>query len=264
VDAASRAPSGSLRIVAVRRGGRTVVETLRQEGLARCSRPLAEPGAPQAARLVVSQLGPGFVRGDRFTTDGELGPGGQLTVAAQAAARVLGEGAASEALTTWRLGPGARLFIAGEPTMLYAGATNRSYSTVTLGAGASLAWIDAIAPYGAFERATTQLRVFYGDRLAVHDRLVLTPARLPAALGSAYYLRDGLSPERQAELLAAADAFAARACDAGQLRIGVGNSAAGGIALRAVGDRVRDVREALFEVLVALRRIDGDHDVPFV
>ena len=80
----------------------------------------------------------------------------------------------------------------------------------------------------------------------------------------AYYLRDGLSPERQAELLAAADAFAARACDAGQLRIGVGNSAAGGIALRAVGDRVRDVREALFEVLVALRRIDGDHDVPFV
>jgi hypothetical protein len=197
-EAQSRTPSGSLRIFAVRRAGRTVVETLRQEGLARCSRPLPDSSRSGATRLVVSQLGPGFVRGDRFTTDGELGPGGQLTVAAQAAARVLGEGAASEALTTWRLGAGARLFMAGEPTMLYAGATNRSYSTVTLGAGASLAWIDAIAPYGAFERATTQLRVFYGDRLAVHDRLVLTPARLPAALGSAYYLRDGLSPERQA------------------------------------------------------------------
>ncbi len=253
----SPALSGSLRIVAVRRAGRTVVDTLRQEGLARCSRPLPEPGAPHAARLVVSQLGPGFVRGDRFTTDGELGPGAQLTIAAQAAARALGAGACSETRTTWRLGAGARLFVAGEPTMLYPGATHRSCSTVTLGLGASLAWLDAIAPYGDFARASMRLRVFFGERLAIHDCLELTPARLAATLGSAYYVRAGISPERQAELIDAADALAGRACGERAIRIGVGNPAAGGIALRAVGDRVRDVREALFDVLTALHRIDS-------
>jgi hypothetical protein len=127
---------------------------------------------------------------------------------------------------------------------------------VTLGPGASLAWLDAIAPYGDFARASMRLRVFFGERRAVHDRLELTPERLAASLGSAYYVRVGISPERQAELIAAADALAAHASGAEGLRIGVGSPAAGGIALRAMGDRVRDVREALFEILVALNRID--------
>ncbi|MBD5635176.1 MAG: urease accessory protein UreD [Candidatus Eremiobacteraeota bacterium] len=243
---------------------------MRQEGLARCSRPLSEPQRAGAARLIVSQLGPGFVRGDRFLTEGELCEGADLVVAGQAATRLLGGTRPSEALATWRLGRDANLFISGEPSVAYDGATHLSRGCVTLAEGASLAWLDAIVAHGRFARVTTALRVYFDGRLAIHDVLALTPERLGEALGTAHYVRAGIAPERSLALVAVADEAATRACAGGSLRIGVGSPAAGGVVMRARGRQVRDVRAALFEILHELRRFDRpahtavrSPDVPF-
>jgi urease accessory protein UreH len=246
-----------LRIVAARREGRTVVETLRQEGLARCSRPLPAPERPGAVRLVVSQLGPGFVRGDAFATDGTLHAGADLIVAAQSATRILGRGAPSEARVRYELASKASLFVAGEPAIAYDGAAHRSSARIDLADGAVLAWLDVVAPYHAFERITSVLRVYAGGRLAVHDALALTPNRLHEAIGSAFYVRAGTSPERGAELLDAAGRASKGALAGRALRIGVGTTGAGGVMLRARGSRARDVRSALFEILTELRRSDA-------
>ncbi len=254
--------SGALRIAASRHGQRTVVERARYDGLMRCSRPFAETDG--SARLVVAQLGPGFVRGDRFTIAGELGRAATLHLQSQSATRALGEGDASHVETRWHLGEGATLVCTAEPTVAYAGASHRARATVTLARGASLAWLDAIAPYGRFERFETSLRVYFGETLALHDALRLTPERLGAGVVSACFIRAGMSATRSAELVAAADATGSHLAANGDVALGIGSPAAGGVIVRARGARIREIRSALVALLAELRRIDATEDVPFV
>ncbi len=254
--------SGALHIAASRHGDRTVVHTARYDGLMRCSRPFAEPDG--SARLVVAQLGPGFVRGDRFTIAGELGRAATLHLESQSATRALGEGDASHVETHWELGEGAALVCTAEPTVAYVGASHRARATVTLARGASLAWLDAIAPYGRFERFETSLRVFFGDTLAFHDALRLTPERLGTGVVSACFVRAGMSATRSAALVAAADAAGARLASREDLALGIGSPAVGGVIVRARGPRIREIRAALISLLAELRRIDASEDAPFV
>ncbi len=254
--------SGTLHIAASRRGDRTVVDTVRYEGLMRCSRPFA--AADGSARLVVAQLGPGFVRGDRFAVRGELGAGAALHIESQAATRAIGEGDASQLETRWQLGTEASLVSMAEPTVAYTDASHRTRTTVTLARGASLAWLDAVAPNGHFERFETSLRVFFGERLALHDALRLTPERLGAGVVSACFMRAGMSAARSAELVHAADALGARLAEGDDLALGIGSPAAGGVIVRARGARIREIRAALVNVLTEIRRIDAAEDAPFV
>jgi urease accessory protein UreH len=248
--------------MASRRGERTVVERACYDGLMRCSRPFAEPDG--SARLVVAQLGPGFVRGDRFTITGELGSGATLHLESQSAARALGEGDASHVETRWQVGEGATLVCTAEPTVAYVGASHRARATVSLARGASLAWLDAIAPYGRFERIETSLRVFFGNTVALHDALRLTRERLGTGVVSGCYIRAGMSATRSADLVAAADAAGARLAAHEDLALGIGSPAAGGVIVRARGARIREIRSALVALLTELRRIDAAEDAPFV
>jgi urease accessory protein UreH len=254
--------SGTLHITASRHGERTVVERARYDGLMRCSRPFAESDG--SARLVVAQLGPGFVRGDRFAIAGELGRAATLHLESQSATRALGEGDASHVETRWQLGEGATLVCAAEPTVAYVGASHRAKATVTLARGASLAWLDAIAPHGRFERFETCLRVFFGDALTLHDALRLTPERLGAGVVSACFIRAGMSATRSAELVAAADAMGSRLAANEDVAVGIGSPAAGGVIVRARGAHIREIRSALVALLAELRRIDAADDAPFV
>ncbi len=254
--------SGTLSIMASRHGERTVVERARYDGLMRCSRPFAEPDG--SARLVVAQLGPGFVRGDRFTIAGELGRAATLHIESQAAARALGVGDASHVETRWQLGECATLVSMAEPTVAYVGASHRARATVTLARGASLAWLDAIVPYGRFERFETSLRVFFGETLALHDALRLTPERLGTGVVSACFIRAGMSATRSAELVTAADSMSARLMANEEVALGIGSPAAGGVIVRARGAHIREIRSALAALLAELRRIDAAEDAPFV
>gem|GEM_PF-2508973 len=254
--------SGTLRIAASRHGERTVVDSARYDGLMRCSRPFAEPDG--SARLVVAQLGPGFVRGDRFTIAGELGRAATLHLESQSATRAIGDGDASHVETRWHVDEGATLVCTAEPTVAYVGASHRARATITLANGASLAWLDAIAPYGRFERFETSLRVYFGDTLALHDALRLTPERLGAGVVSACFIRAGMTPRRSAELVAAADVIGSRLAANEDVALGIGSPGAGGVIVRARGTRIREIRSALVALLAELRRIDATEDAPFV
>jgi urease accessory protein UreH len=254
--------SGTLRIAVSRHGERTIVDSARYDGLMRCSRPFAEPDG--SARLVVAQLGPGFVRGDRFTIAGELGGAATLHLESQSATRALGAGDASRVETRWQIGEGATLVCMAEPTVAYVGASHRARATVTLHRGASLAWLDAVAPYGRFERFETSLRVFFGDTLTLHDALRLTPERLGTGLVSACFVRAGMSTTRSAELVAVADAMGSRLAANEDVALGIGSPAAGGVTVRARGARIREIRSAVVALLAELRRIDATEDAPFV
>ncbi len=247
--------TGTLRVAASTRGDRTVVDVLRQDGLARCSRPLSDPSMPGAVRLVISQLGPGFVRGDRFETRGELGPHADLVVAAQSATRILGLGAPSVAHSTWTVAEGARLFIRGEPSIPHDGASHIAETRVELARGASLTWLDALAPHGTFGTIATSLRVFTDTKLVIHDRSTYRPANLRSAIVTGLYVRAGITADATAVLVSLADSCAAKA-RAGTL-IGVGSPACGGVMLRATGPSVRDALDSLVTILKTMRERDS-------
>jgi urease accessory protein UreH len=261
VAGASDSVTGALHIVATHDGDRTRIATLRQEGLSRCSRPLPAPGG--AAKIVIAQLGPGFVRGDRYELDVTLGDRAHLVLEMQSAARAFGGGSASSSVQRIDVGRDARLVFAGEALVAYDGAVHRSQTHVRLADGASLAWVDCIAPHGAFTSVTTALRIDIAGRLAVHDVLRLTPRRLDGhAFGSAFYLRAGMSAERSEQLVAIADAAFANpeapitASTDIEVAVGVGSPATGGVTLRASGLRVADVRQTLLDVLYAMLEQD--------
>lgn len=259
----ARDATGRLSVAASHDGVRTVVDTLRQDGLCRCSRPFAESNG--AARLVTSQLGPGYVRDDRFTFDVAVGAGAELILETQSAARALGHGGVSEARTCIALARDAKLFFASEPLVAYDGAAHRARTDVTLADGASFAWVDCIAPHGAFECVTTSLRVTIAGRIVLHDALRLTPARLPAVIGSAYYLRAGMSAARSAALVTLADDLAAEVAVDGAavaIELGIGTPAIGGVTVRARGDDARAIRSLLRNIIRHLRAHDAQPDRP--
>ncbi|MBD5605083.1 MAG: urease accessory protein UreD, partial [Candidatus Eremiobacteraeota bacterium] len=168
----------------------------------------------------------------------------------------------SHAEARWHLAEGAHLSCAPEPTVAYADAAHHARTTVRLEPGASLAWLDTLAAHGAFERVTSSLRVFFGDALAVHDAYDVRPRHLAGAVGTALFLRSGMTPERSARLVAAADAAATLARADPEIAVGVGSPAAGGVFVRATGRHVRAVRSVLATLLVALRRIDVAAESP--
>jgi urease accessory protein UreH len=217
------------------------------EGLARCSRPFAMPSG--GARLVTMQLGPGYVRGDRFACAGRVGARAELTMSPQAATRALGRGDESLATARWHVGAGATLRLLGEPLVLYSGTRHRAETEIELEPEATLVYLDVVVASGEFESVTTRLRVHTGERLLLHDALSLTPERLHGAVGSAFVVGGTLARSTEAASFAAADVAAHAASLRFDVRIGVGRPACGGLSVRARGDRAASVHAALAAVL---------------
>ncbi len=226
------------------------MDTLRQEGLARCSRPFALPNG--GARIVTMQLGPGYVRGDRFECVGSVGSRAELVVTAQSATRALGRGAESLSTTVWDVGAGGTLRLFGEPLVLYAGVQHRASLDIELQSGATLALVDVVAAREPFVRVATRLRVRSGRELIVHDAFVLTPERCPGAVGSAFFLRGDISEAETRSALAAADAAASAAQETYGVRIGIGSPARGGVSVRVLGKAAANVRASLVEIVARI------------
>jgi hypothetical protein len=121
--------AGSLELSARRAGERTVLERIRYDGIARCSRAFARG---DAALVVLSQLGPGVVHGDDVVTTGTLQPGAHLIVTGQTTTRLLGGALPSRANVTWLLGSGAFLETIGEPIIASPGAFHAASTTIEL------------------------------------------------------------------------------------------------------------------------------------
>jgi urease accessory protein UreH len=224
--------ANALQLHAHAREGRTVVGRIRAEGLCRASRPFRE-GA--AARVVVSQLGPGLVRGDAVTSGGRIEAGAHLIVAGQMATRVLSGPDTVTTAAVWDVAAGATLELVAEPTLVCAGASYASRTELRLEPGARAVIADLVHRErgAALTVATVARRV---DRLALHDVVRFEPDDADAgAIGTLAVFGAHAG-------LAALDSAADR-CPA--VRIGVDVLRDGDLLARVVGERVWDVREAL-------------------
>jgi urease accessory protein UreH len=226
--------SGSLTIAARRTGSRTVLERVRYEGISRCSRAFTQG---DAALVVLSQLGPGVVRGDAVATAGIVRAGAHLIVTSQAATRLMGGPRPSRSRATWILEDRAVLEIIGEPLVASADASYEAATSIELGAGAFV----IISDIAAVPRpADVHLRtiVTRGGRDLFYDAFDAGTAA-PQVVGTLAIV--GLAPDRVAPLTAALDA-AADAAD--ELRIGIG-VLTGGTFVRILGSDIWSVRAAL-------------------
>lgn len=191
--------SGSLHIAARRAGPRTVLERVRYDGISRCSRAFARG---DAALVVLSQLGPGVVRGDDVSTVGDVRAGAHLIVTSQTATRVMGGPRISRSTSTWTLEDGATLDIVGEPLVAAPDARYEATTTIELGRGSLVLISDVAAvPSGADVHLRTVVR--RAGREGWYDAFAAA-AVAPLAVGS--FALVGLPPDDIPAALAALDA----------------------------------------------------------
>jgi urease accessory protein UreH len=233
--------ANALRLDACARGGRTVVERVRAGGLWRTSRPFRDG---DAARVVVSQLGPGMVRGDAFAVSGRVQRGAHLIVAGQMATRILSGPEPATSAAEWIVEEGASLELLAEPTLVAAGAVYDARLVLRLAAGARACVVELVRRErdAALHTVTTAMR---RDRHALIDALHFDAGDDDAgAIGTLLVL--GVND------VAALDR-AAGECQG--VRVGIGIGRDGDALVRVVGGEVWPVRDALTAILAATRLV---------
>jgi hypothetical protein len=205
-----------------------VIERVRYDGVARCSRTFSRD---DAALVVLSTLGPGIVRGDSLEIVGSVGPGAHLIVTEQAATRVLGGGASSRIDACWTVGSEATLELCPEPIIANSGGVATIATTIDCAPGATLIVRD-LASVSAGTRLSLRTLARVAGRDVYYDSIELG-ADAPPAVGT--FAIIGRMPDVEA-----LDAFA-RAAD---LHIGVGVLSPGAF-VRVLGPAVWPVRDVL-------------------
>lgn len=123
------------------------------------------------AGIIMMDVSPGMMAGDRYRIDLGLGPGADVYATNQSSTKVHPCGSLpSSQEVALRLGPGSRLDYRPEPVMLYTDGSLRSRTLVTLAPGALLMLSEVLGPgrwlrgeafrYRLYE---TELRVLYGE-----------------------------------------------------------------------------------------------------
>jgi len=205
-----------------------VIERVRYEGVARCSRTFWRDGA---ALVMLSNLGPGIIRGDSIEIVGTVGPGARLIVTEQAATRVLGGVSSSRIDAAWSVAAGATLELCPEPIVAHLGGEATIATTIDCASDATVIVRDlASVSNGTRLRLRTLVRI--AGRDAFYDSIELG-AHAPPAIGTLAII--GQSPD-----VASLDALAA----ASPLRVGVGVLVSG-LFVRVLGSAVWPVRELL-------------------
>ena len=222
------------------RGTRTVIERVRYEGVARCSRTFEENGA---ARVMLSQLGPGVVRGDRIEIVGTVARDAHLIVTEQTATRILGGAAPSSLSAHWTVEAGAWLEFRAEPIVSHHGGDHEITTRVACERDATVMLREVVSvTNGARLRMRTLVTI--AGRDCFSDAIELDDTS-PAAVGTFAVLGRSVAPQ----------SFDAIACASSEARIGIGTLHKG-IFARAIGPRVWVVRAALDELRAALDRAE--------
>jgi urease accessory protein len=209
--------SGSLTIAAGRAGPRTILERVRYEGILRCSRAFARG---DAALVVLSQLGPGVVRGDAVTTTGIVRADAHLIVTSQAATRLMGGTCVSRSHANWIVEDNGILELIGEPLVANTGACHDATTSIELGAGAFVL-ISEIAAVPCAADVHLRTTVTRAGRELFYDAFD-AGAAAPNAVGTFGVV--GLASSRIAPLVLA---FDHTADESDEHRLGVGVLATG-------------------------------------
>jgi urease accessory protein UreH len=226
--------AGTLQIGARHDGTRTVVDRLRYDGLARCSRPFARDGA---ALVVLAQLGPGVIRGDAVATSGRVDPGAHLIITQQTATRILGGAQTARSRADWSVAQGATLELIGEPIVAADDANYEATTTIDLASEARVL-VAEIAHVPGNAKVRLRTVVTRAGREIVYDA-VDAQAAAPQAVGTLVFA--GLTEEAATGALVALDA-AADTIDG--VRVGVG-LLSDGVFARVTGEGSWIVRAAL-------------------
>ena len=238
--------SGSLTIAALRNGTRTVLERVRYDGISRCSRAF---GRGDAALVVLSQLGPGVVRGDAVSTRGHLRAGAHLIVTSQTSTRLMGGARPARFTSRWTLDDGATLELIGEPLVAYADAAYDALTDIELGARASVL-ISEIAAVPAAAAVRLRTSIVRAGRELFYDAFE-PAAAAPQTVGT--FAIVGRSESAATELTASLDRAADR-LGADALRAGIGLLPTGVFA-RLIGPNPWSVRCALGTLHAAARTV---------
>jgi urease accessory protein len=227
-----------------------------------------DPARPDEPALTLVHLG-GSLAGDHYDLRIALGTdaGARVTTAAATQVYRMPQGAATQAIEL-RLGAGSRLEWLPEPTILFGGARFTQTTSITLGRGARLAFLDVLVPgrlargeVHQFERYAMRLQARdSAGRLLLAERALLEPRRhdLTAAgllgatpvLGSLYILGDGVDAERGcAEIVQ-------RAGEVSEMKIELATAVLPngcGMLVRALGTTASQVHAALLTTWGTLR-----------
>jgi urease accessory protein UreH len=241
-------PQGTLNIAARRVGARTIIERIRYDGISRCSRMFR---SGDAALVMISQLGPGVVRGDEVTMHGRLEPGAHLIITQQTATRVLGGTRPARASATWSVGENARLELLSEPLLASPDADYAATTTIDLAPNACVLISElGTVPSGARVRLRVVIR--RAEREIFYDAIDAAAAA-PRTVGMLAYV--GPTPEDSAALLVALDTAVDVCADFSigtrDVRVGTG-LLPNGVFARVSGLNVWSVRSALASLRAAL------------
>jgi len=236
--------TGTLTLLAERRGERTRLACVRYDGTLRCSRAFDDRGA---VRVVTSSLGPGLLAGDGTVISGNVGTQAHLIVTEQSATRAYGGAAVSTSHRTWNVASAATLELLAEPVTLFSGSRHEANTTIELGVGARVTIVDAIvAAEPQFVSYASDVTIRRAGRLVTVDRARLDPEVMPArALGVLIYLGQ-LSAHRLGDIESFLHARSG-------IRFGVGRPLAEGLIVRLYGDDAWTVREALHAAAARVR-----------
>lgn len=231
--------ANALRLEAQARDGRTMLSRIRASGLSRASRPFREGSA---ARVVVSHLGPGYVRGDAFSVEGRVAAGAHLIVRGQMATRVLSGPNPVTSTAAWDVEPRATLELLAEPTIVCCGAALVARIDVALAPQSRVLILEVVRrERGAALRAMTTIRA--GERRVLTDALCWDAEDdEDAAIGTVVargFAVDLDTLDRVAD-----------ACT--NVRAGVGTFRDGGVLARMYGKNVWHAQRALLALRAAL------------
>jgi urease accessory protein len=173
----SAAPPGYGRIEVARSGARSVV----RRAFAISPLRLLTPGNHgHGAWVYTSSFGGGLVDGDRMSLNVDVKRGATAFISTQAATKAYRSPRGTSAELIGRVEVDGLLVVMPDPVMCFAGARYRQIQRFLIANGASLVIVDcllsgrlAAGERWAFDCYHSLLQVRVGDRLLVHDSLVL-------------------------------------------------------------------------------------------
>ena len=182
-------PHGQLRLHAAVRHGRTVLTDVYRTAPFHPA-PVRYRG--DRAVVVLQEVSPGILPGDRLEAMASVDPGACLTVAAQGAARVYPSphGVFARASTDLAVAAGGSLWWLPGALIPYRAACFESRVHVRLEPGASFALLDVLTPgrvamgeCAAYTRLDMRTRIDVAGKPVLIDRALLDPAARPARFG---------------------------------------------------------------------------------
>jgi urease accessory protein len=161
-------------------GGRSVVVERRARSPLRL---LSPANAGPAAWIYTSSFGGGLVDGDDLRLEVEVDDGATALLATQASTKAYRAPHGTRSELRARVGAGATLVVLADPLVPFAGARVETLLELELGAGATLAAVDAVTAgrlaHGerwSADRVQTRIRIRREGALLLDDGLLLDPA----------------------------------------------------------------------------------------